>query len=65
MQVSVFPLSAMFGMCSLFLLVASLCQRRLDTIVTKEQALQKSEQGEVSSLLSSVSAGADKAAATV
>lgn len=34
LQVSKFPLSAMFGMCSVFLVVAGLCQRRLDALVT-------------------------------
>lgn len=32
-NVSSFPLSAMFGMCTFFLLVCVLCQRRLDTLV--------------------------------
>jgi len=32
-QVSSFPLSAMFGMCTFFLLVCVLCQRRLDNLV--------------------------------
>ncbi len=32
-QVSAFSLSAMFGMCSLFLVAAALCQRRLCALV--------------------------------
>ena len=32
-QVSKFPLSAMFGMCSLFLLTAGVCQRQLAATV--------------------------------
>ena len=37
LQVSAFPLSAMFGMCSLFLGVAALCQRRLHQVVAGEE----------------------------
>lgn len=33
MQVGSFPLAVMFGMCSLFLLICVLCQRRLDSLV--------------------------------
>ena len=35
-NVSAYPLSVMFGMCSLFLATAAACQRRLDGIVTAE-----------------------------
>lgn len=38
MQVSKFPLSFMFGMCSLFLGVAALCQRWLERLVTVDNA---------------------------
>ena len=62
---SSFPLSAMFGMCSIFLVLASFCQRRLDGIVTKERVMH-SETSEASTLLSTTSAAdADKAVAAV
>ena len=65
MQVSSFPLSAMFAMCSLFLVVASLCQRRLDGLVNKDRPLQ-SDDAEAKTLLSAASpADADKAVAAV
>ena len=32
-QVSKFPLSYMFGMCALFLVVCAACQRRLEQVV--------------------------------
>ena len=37
-NVSAYPLSVMFGMCSLFLATAACCQRRLDRIVCAEAA---------------------------
>lgn len=37
-NVSAYPLSVMFGMCSLFLATAAFCQRKLDGIVTAEAA---------------------------
>ena len=37
MQVSSFPLSTMFGMCSLFLLLAAASQRHFASIVHYEQ----------------------------
>ena len=65
MQVSSFPLSAMFAMCSLFLVVASICQRRLDGLVNGHH-VQQSDDAEVKSLLSTASAAdADKAVAAV
>ena len=36
MQVGSFPLSVMFGMCSIFLLVRAFCQRQLDTLVRQQ-----------------------------
>jgi hypothetical protein len=32
-QVSKFPLSYMFGMCALFLVVCAACQRRLEQVI--------------------------------
>ena len=64
-QVSSFPLSAMFGMCSLFLVLASICQRRLDVLTRKERVTQSDAQ-EASTLLSaSTAADADKALTSV
>ena len=40
MQVSSFPLSAMFGMCTFFLLVCVVCQRHLDSLVHPEKDYQ-------------------------
>ena len=37
-NVSAYPLSVMFGMCSLFLATAAVCQRKLDSIVCAEAA---------------------------
>lgn len=37
-NVSAYPLSVMFGMCSLFLATAAVCQRKLDGIVCAEAA---------------------------
>ena len=39
-QVSSFPLSAMFGMCTFFLFVCVLCQRRLEGLVHPEKDYQ-------------------------
>ncbi len=41
-QVSSFPLSTMFGMCSAFLLVCLACQRHFASIVHLEQAVSQS-----------------------
>jgi hypothetical protein len=38
LQVSSFPLSTMFGMCSFFLIVCLFCQRQFASIVHYEQA---------------------------
>jgi len=38
LQVSSFPLSTMFGMCSFFLIVCLFCQRHFASIVHYEQA---------------------------
>ena len=42
MQVSSFPLSTMFGMCSAFLGICVICQRRLDHVVRYEHTLADS-----------------------
>ncbi len=42
MQVSSFPLSMMFGMCSAFLGICAICQRRLDHVVRYEHTLADS-----------------------
>ena len=57
LQVSSFPLATMFGMCTAFLGVAALCQRRLHGLVVaaeKEHALADSN----SLLLAGVKGGA-------
>lgn len=41
-QVSSFPLSTMFGMCSAFLGICVICQRRLDQVVRYEHTLADS-----------------------
>ena len=41
-QVSSFPLSTMFGMCSAFLGICVVCQRRLDQVVRYEHTLADS-----------------------
>lgn len=41
-NVSAYPLSVMFGMCSLFLATAAVCQRKLDGIVCAEAAAMAS-----------------------
>lgn len=56
MQVSSFPLSTMFGMCSAFLGICVLCQRRLDQVVRLEHTLADSN----ASLLNRSPAGAAK-----
>ena len=47
MQVGSFPLSVMFAMCSLFLLVCAVCQRRLDTLVRQQGYTSISPEPEV------------------
>ncbi|BDA45879.1 Molybdate-anion transporter [Coccomyxa sp. Obi] len=39
-NVSSFPLSTMFGMCSAFLAICAICQRRLDRVVHAEKGME-------------------------
>ena len=58
MQVSSFPLSTMFGMCSAFLGLCVICQRRLDQVVRYEHTLADSNAALLSkSALPSLSPG--------
>ena len=67
-QVSKFPLSVMFAMCSLFLGVAATCQRWLESITAAENSKGDYElvDNNASTLLASTSAAdADKALTAV
>lgn len=54
-QVSSFPLSTMFGMCSAFLAVCAICQRRLDRVVHAEKGQELADSN--ASLLGATSLG--------